>query len=165
MAHHVERVDARIYADKRATTEWGMVVPQDQPGDCFNQRSTLSTAIPCDFSGQLLSQTPGTHMRMKLLLSLLAIISSTILSAQAQVGQQGATVPVATAPSGGEVNLRPLAWSAYSVVARGPHHRVMARVTWTTNSTGWITARTNSYTELATGMNTLKDGKWVESST
>jgi hypothetical protein len=53
----------------------------------------------------------------------------------------------------------------YSVIQRGPHHRVMAAVIWTTNATGRITARTNSYTELATGMNAFKDGKWVESST
>ena len=53
----------------------------------------------------------------------------------------------------------PTATARYSVVERGPHHRVMANVTWTTNSMGRIMARTSSYTELATGMNCLKDGK------
>lgn len=54
----------------------------------------------------------------------------------------------------------------YSVIERGPHHRVMASVTWTTNAiTGKVFARTNSYTELATGMHRLQDGRWVEAST
>jgi hypothetical protein len=40
----------------------------------------------------------------------------------------------------------------YSVVERGPHHRVWAKVTWQTDASGRITARTNSYTELTSGM-------------
>ena len=40
----------------------------------------------------------------------------------------------------------------YSVVERGPHHLVWAKVTWQTDASGRITARTNSYTELTSGM-------------
>src|SRR5262245_52507379 len=54
--------------------------------------------------------------------------------------------------------------SAYSVVERGPHHRVWSRVTWETNALGRAIAHTNSYTELETGMHYLQDGRWLESS-
>jgi hypothetical protein len=50
----------------------------------------------------------------------------------------------------------------YSVTERGPHHRVLASVTWTTNAAGRVLARTNSYTELATGLHYLLDGHWTE---
>jgi len=54
----------------------------------------------------------------------------------------------------------------YSVIERGPHHSVMASVTWTTNPiTGKTFARTNCYTALATGMNRLQDNRWVPAST
>lgn len=36
---------------------------------------------------------------------------------------------------------------------RGPHHRVWQRVEWETNALGRVVERTNSYTELATGLN------------
>ena len=51
----------------------------------------------------------------------------------------------------------------YSVIERGPHHRVLAKVTWQTDALGRDTAQTNSYTELLGGMHYLKDGQWVES--
>ncbi len=58
----------------------------------------------------------------------------------------------------------PNASRSYSIVERGPHHRIIATMTWTTNRSGRVFARTNSYTELATGMHHLVDGKWQESS-
>ncbi|MEI6785049.1 MAG: hypothetical protein WCQ21_29470, partial [Verrucomicrobiota bacterium] len=51
----------------------------------------------------------------------------------------------------------------YNVIERGPHHRVLAKVTWQTDALGRVTAHTNSYTELLGGMHYLKDGQWVES--
>src|SRR2546425_3085210 len=42
--------------------------------------------------------------------------------------------------------------SAYRIAERGPHHRVWQRVTAETNPLGRVHYRTNSYTELATGM-------------
>ncbi|MEI6782130.1 MAG: hypothetical protein WCQ21_14555 [Verrucomicrobiota bacterium] len=51
----------------------------------------------------------------------------------------------------------------YTVIERGPHHRVMAKVTWQTDALGRVMAYTNSYTELLGGMHYLKDGEWVES--
>ena len=44
----------------------------------------------------------------------------------------------------------------YSVIERGPHHRVLAKVTWQTDALGRDTAQTNSYTELLGGMHYLK---------
>jgi len=54
----------------------------------------------------------------------------------------------------------------YSVIERGPNHRVMARLTWTTNATGRAFAHTNSYTELQTGMSVPDPdtGQWRDSS-
>jgi hypothetical protein len=62
--------------------------------------------------------------------------------------------------------LRPGQPESYSVIERGPHHRVMASVTWSTNAAGRAFAHTNLYTELATGMHRLLEGGgWVPSST
>ncbi len=54
----------------------------------------------------------------------------------------------------------------YSVIERGPHHRVMASVTWTTNAAGRVLAHTNSYTELQTAMSVQNPdtGQWQDSS-
>jgi len=53
----------------------------------------------------------------------------------------------------------------FTVISRGPHHRVWASVTWHTNGLGRLIARTNSYTELASGMARLRQGSWVETTT
>jgi hypothetical protein len=53
--------------------------------------------------------------------------------------------------------------SPYSVVDRGPHHRVWVKAVFETNQQGQVFVRTNSYTELATGMHYLEDGQWKES--
>ncbi|HYG33797.1 MAG TPA: hypothetical protein VEC99_03375, partial [Clostridia bacterium] len=51
----------------------------------------------------------------------------------------------------------------YSVVERGPHHRVWARVSWEPNPLGGFTARTNTYTELCGGLHYQdQGGQWVE---
>jgi hypothetical protein len=55
--------------------------------------------------------------------------------------------------------------SPYTVAERGPHHRVWARATWATNALGNVTARTNTYTELTTGLHVKQaDGSWAEAS-
>jgi hypothetical protein len=54
--------------------------------------------------------------------------------------------------------------SNYTVVERGPNHCIWCRVTAFTNNLGKVTYRTNSYTELSSGMHHLVNGQWVESS-
>jgi hypothetical protein len=51
---------------------------------------------------------------------------------------------------------------ATEVVGRGPHHKVMRTVVAQTNVNGQAFYRTNSYTELATGMHYQENGDWKE---
>ena len=51
----------------------------------------------------------------------------------------------------------------YTVQERALNHRVMSRVIQTTDAEGKTITKTNSYTELATGLHYLQDGKLVES--
>jgi len=51
----------------------------------------------------------------------------------------------------------------YTVSERGPHHRKWEKVTEFLRRDGTTGYRTNSYTQLATGMHYLKDGQWTES--
>jgi hypothetical protein len=53
--------------------------------------------------------------------------------------------------------------SPYVVVERGDHHRLWQSVTTVTDARGKLHYRTNSYTELETGMHYQKDGQWLES--
>jgi len=54
--------------------------------------------------------------------------------------------------------------SVFAVSERGPHHRVWSRVTAEIDAKGRAQYRTNSYVELATGMNFLNEkGEWEES--
>jgi len=53
---------------------------------------------------------------------------------------------------------------AYSIVQNGPHSRVWQGVNTTTNADGSVQSKTSCYTELATGLNHLVAGQWVESS-
>lgn len=53
--------------------------------------------------------------------------------------------------------------AAIQIVERGPHHRVWSAVSWETNSAGRVVSRTNSYTELESGMHHFVDGEWLES--
>src|SRR5437879_4389461 len=54
--------------------------------------------------------------------------------------------------------------SPYSVVERGPHHRVWQRVTARTNEQGRVLYHTNAFTELATGMSVQTNGQWIDAS-
>src|SRR6478735_8435076 len=49
------------------------------------------------------------------------------------------------------------------ILERGPNHRIVRHVSWETNNVGQLIARTNTYTELATGMHYLENGVWQES--
>ncbi len=53
----------------------------------------------------------------------------------------------------------------YVVAERGAHHAVWERVTWSTNQFGEITADTDSYAELATGLNFFDEAsqQWLPS--
>jgi hypothetical protein len=52
----------------------------------------------------------------------------------------------------------------YAITERGSHHRVWSRVSYETNRQGRVWARTNAYTELATGMHYRNErGEWTES--
>jgi hypothetical protein len=52
----------------------------------------------------------------------------------------------------------------YTIGAQGAYYRVWQNVMpFTTNAQGQVTYRTNSYTELATGLNHLVNGQWVPS--
>ncbi len=53
--------------------------------------------------------------------------------------------------------------SKVTVLERGPNHRLVRHVSWQTNATGQIAARTNTYTELGTGMHYQENGVWKES--
>ena len=92
---------------------------------------------------------------MKTLFPVLIMISSVVLWSQAQVEQE--TVSPQTTPTSA-------ASAGYSIVDRGPHHRLWAKVTWRTNALGRITVHTNSYTELSTGLHYPRDGRWAEAS-
>jgi alpha-tubulin suppressor-like RCC1 family protein len=51
----------------------------------------------------------------------------------------------------------------WKVTETGPNHQKWSRVTCTTNEAGARVLKTNSIVTLATGMNRLENGKWVES--
>ncbi|MCW5551780.1 MAG: hypothetical protein KIS67_06370 [Verrucomicrobiae bacterium] len=55
--------------------------------------------------------------------------------------------------------------SEYVITERGAHHRVWERVSWEASSLGTRVARTNAYTELASGLNypDPDTGEWRES--
>ena len=93
-------------------------------------------------------------------LSAVVLTSIALLPAVVAPGQTASAGSVAPPPT-----LLPAASSEYSVVERGPHHRVWAKVTWETNASGRVIARTNAYTELASGMHHRdpNTGQWLES--
>src|SRR5690242_19541683 len=51
----------------------------------------------------------------------------------------------------------------YAITAVGAHHRVWSRLTLTTNSSGAVSRQTNSFVQLATGLNRWDGKDWVES--
>lgn len=57
---------------------------------------------------------------------------------------------------------RPAIVSPYTVVSRGPHHRVWQGVTVQTNAQGAAVYRTNSYTEMQTGMHVWRNSQWQD---
>jgi hypothetical protein len=52
----------------------------------------------------------------------------------------------------------------YSPLERGPHHTVWGRVVWETSPSGEAVPHTNSYVELATGLNVLRNGTYIPAS-
>lgn len=50
-----------------------------------------------------------------------------------------------------------------AILERGPHHRVVQNVSLHTNAVGQVALRTNTYTELATGLHYFEAGEWKES--
>jgi len=70
-----------------------------------------------------------------------------------------ALIPSLTVSVTAQVNEAP----RFEIVERGDHHRVWQSVTTETDAKGRIHYRTNSYTELGTGMHYFKDGQWLES--
>jgi hypothetical protein len=69
--------------------------------------------------------------------------------------------PVA-AVGAGTVNPVPVA-TDYAIIEQGPHSRVWARVELLTNSLGFVSAHTNRYVELQTGLAYLNNGQYVDS--
>ena len=55
------------------------------------------------------------------------------------------------------------ATAAFHVVDRGPNHRVWQNETYEKTSAGKIVTQVHNYQELATGLNYLSNGQWVES--
>jgi hypothetical protein len=68
------------------------------------------------------------------------------------------------APAPGPVEQTVPAPTDYAITQNGPHSRVWQRITLRTNSPGRVSAATNSYTELATGLNFWNEaaGAWAE---
>ena len=58
----------------------------------------------------------------------------------------------------------PLGTTAPTVVETGPHHRTWQTVKVGLDQRGQQVMTTNSYVELATGMNILSEGRWVPAS-
>jgi hypothetical protein len=56
------------------------------------------------------------------------------------------------------------AQTPYLEVSRGPHSRVMQSISTWTNAAGKSISKTNSYTELATGLSYKSEGQWIASS-
>lgn len=81
----------------RAKSKWEMVVLPSQLGVSYGQIPTLSAATPLVLSGHLVTQTLGTHMRIRTLFPILAVVSSLVLSIQAQDGRQEAAAQSALA--------------------------------------------------------------------
>lgn len=55
------------------------------------------------------------------------------------------------------------AGTGFQIINQGANHRVWQRVFSETDATGRTVMQTNSYTELASGLNYWKDGQWVGS--
>src|SRR6266446_2906314 len=90
---------------------------------------------------------------------LLFILSLLATSAQAQ--QAIDPKPVDSSP---DSNTRVVAETPYAVAARDGNQKIWSKVTWESNSlTGELTAKTNSFIELATASAHLVNGVWADS--
>ena len=105
---------------------------------------------------------PLTYL-MKEQLSLL-LLSFLAIGAPAQV--QVGSAEVQAAPTGpADSSLSVVAQTPYAVASRDGNQRLWSKVTWQSNSlTGELTAKTNSFIELATASAHLVNGVWVDSS-
>lgn len=99
---------------------------------------------------------------MKSLLCILIVL--TVLVYRPVRGQTVATgIPVSSDGTG--IGASVSGEDTYVVLDRGPHHRTVGRVISEVLPSGRVVMHTNSYVELAGGMNYLDDtsGQWVES--
>src|ERR1700686_3003453 len=60
--------------------------------------------------------------------------------------------------------LSPAPGSDYSPLEWGAHHTVWGRVVWEQAPSGELVPHTNSYVDLARGLNVLRNGAWVRAS-
>jgi hypothetical protein len=86
---------------------------------------------------------------MKRFILTFAVLVSAAASLQSQTSSGSSALPSAT--------------SDYTVVARGPHNRIWQRVEWETDFSGQLIPHVHRYTELATGLEHLAGGQWVDS--
>ena len=88
----------------------------------------------------------------------LVLACATATSTHAQLS------PGAVSDSAG-AKLVPVASTDYAVAARDGNQKIWSKVTWESNSlTSELTAKTNSFIELATASAHLVNGAWVDSS-
>ena len=85
------------------------------------------------------------------------VITAVVLSFAADLRSQTNT------NSGNSTDNNSVELSPYAVIERGPHHRIWQQIMVSTNENGGIDYRTNSFTELATGLHHLVFGQFVES--
>src|SRR5437667_3191699 len=95
-------------------------------------------------------------MKTKLLLSTLSV--SALFAVSAQPSPQ-----TDTADSNLSSATNPLATTDYAVLERDGDQKVWSKVTFETNAmTSQVTAKTNSYIELATASAHLVNGAWID---
>jgi len=88
---------------------------------------------------------------------LLAAVAATIASAQV-------TPPPSNQAPALSSQSSPSAIGSYSIVERGPNHKVWQSVSWVTNSlNGSVRPVKHSYVEIQTGMSHFVGGQWVDS--
>src|SRR6266481_1943066 len=96
---------------------------------------------------------------MKTLIPILLVSCAAALSASAQTAQPSTSTAPATTQSPS-----PIPDTPYSVVDRGPNHRVWQKFSYETTVDGHVFAHSHSYTEIATGLSHLVGNQWVDSS-
>jgi len=102
-------------------------------------------------------------MKTILIFALFALLASgCVQRASRNHGGTADQTAVSTGQDSGAAASQPS--PTYTVAEIGLHHRVWQSVISSTNHLGKVVARTNSYTELETGMHHLVSGQWVQSS-